>query len=697
MKTSIDATDRHSGQETGQNKRDSLQGGHDNLRPRRFFGLHFDLHANDKDRELGAQVNDELVERIIREAKPDFIQYDCKGHCGWLAYPDSKVSATAGGPNGEGIINDSLAVYRRVTAKNNVGLYMHFSGVWDDVALHDHPEWATLDELGNRRKNATSTFSPYVRERMIPQILEIIERYQVDGFWVDGDCWAVWPDYCDEAKRRFRERTGIETPPVKPGDPGWLEWTSLHREQFMAYVRTYCEAAREAAPDIKMISNWFHSRQCPMSAKDTPVDFISGDFSMYNSVDTGRIEARQMAAVGMPWDLMAWGKISIPNVGRVQKSAVQVCQEAAQVLAQGGGFQAYYSPDRDGGIADCQFTLMREIGDFCRAREASCYQTETVPQVGVLLDTVSMWSGSPAVANFFFGGEYQGMQGVLQACIEAGHSIDIVMDHQLAEKAAQYPVLVIPEWAEPAAETVAILRDYVNNGGALLLTGAATARRFADMTGVDFVGEPTQTAATLHLPGTVFSGGCDGLWQSVIPHSGTRVVATRTVKQHQDRSPVPAATVAAFGKGKVATVFGPLGQVNFAAHPPHLRELVATLLDALYQPLACMVPGNYGKVDMVLRQRDGRRFIHLLNVNNMCTSGGDIAADGNAVISSGNYPFTDQIPEVGPVTVTLRGSSLPDHVTLVLEGRQLPVEKSDGQGIVTVPRLHIHSVIEIGS
>lgn len=63
--------------------------------PRRFFGLHFDLHAGANDRELGAQVNDELVERIIREAKPDFIQYDCKGHGGWLAYPNSNVSATA--------------------------------------------------------------------------------------------------------------------------------------------------------------------------------------------------------------------------------------------------------------------------------------------------------------------------------------------------------------------------------------------------------------------------------------------------------------------------------------------------------------------------------------------------------------------------------------------------------------------------
>ena len=60
-------------------------------RPCRFFGLHFDLHAGPNDRELGAQVTEELVERIIREARPDYIQYDCKGHGGWLAYPNGIV------------------------------------------------------------------------------------------------------------------------------------------------------------------------------------------------------------------------------------------------------------------------------------------------------------------------------------------------------------------------------------------------------------------------------------------------------------------------------------------------------------------------------------------------------------------------------------------------------------------------------
>ena len=41
-----------------------------------FFGLHFDLHPNEEDTVLGRDVSEELVERILAAAKPDYVQYD---------------------------------------------------------------------------------------------------------------------------------------------------------------------------------------------------------------------------------------------------------------------------------------------------------------------------------------------------------------------------------------------------------------------------------------------------------------------------------------------------------------------------------------------------------------------------------------------------------------------------------------------
>jgi hypothetical protein len=79
------------------------------LRGDAFFGLHFDLHPNDTDTALGADVTDAMVGGLLDRIKPDYVQYDCKGHVGWAGYP-TKVGWPA-----PGIKKDSLEIWRRVT------------------------------------------------------------------------------------------------------------------------------------------------------------------------------------------------------------------------------------------------------------------------------------------------------------------------------------------------------------------------------------------------------------------------------------------------------------------------------------------------------------------------------------------------------------------------------------------------------
>ena len=50
------------------------------------------------------------------------------------------------------------------------------------------------------------------------------------------------------------------------------------------------------------------------------------------------------------------------------KSAVQVQQEAAHVIAQGGGIQCYFPQKPDGSLALWQAGLMERLARFCRLR-----------------------------------------------------------------------------------------------------------------------------------------------------------------------------------------------------------------------------------------------------------------------------------------------------------------------------------------
>lgn len=93
--------------------------------PRRdaFFGMHFDLHPSAGDTVLGADTTEANVAELLDRVKPDYVQYDCKGHAGYAGYP-TKI----GSPS-PGIVQDALAIWRKVTADRSIGLYVHYSGV----------------------------------------------------------------------------------------------------------------------------------------------------------------------------------------------------------------------------------------------------------------------------------------------------------------------------------------------------------------------------------------------------------------------------------------------------------------------------------------------------------------------------------------------------------------------------------------
>ena len=61
-----------------------------------FFGLHFDLHPNKSDTALGRDLTDAMVDSLLERVKPDYVQYDCKGHAGYLGFP-SKTGAFGAG------------------------------------------------------------------------------------------------------------------------------------------------------------------------------------------------------------------------------------------------------------------------------------------------------------------------------------------------------------------------------------------------------------------------------------------------------------------------------------------------------------------------------------------------------------------------------------------------------------------------
>ncbi|MBR5838258.1 MAG: alpha-L-fucosidase, partial [Victivallales bacterium] len=158
-----------------------------------YFGMHYDLHANANDTELGTHCSPAELVPMLKIMKPDFVQTDCKGHPGMTSWftqvPDGTVSP--------GVVKDAMAQWREATKQLKLPLHCHYSGIWDMAAAKKHPEWTVVPAPGSDRKSEKMCpRSPYLEKLLIPQLIELIDRYEVDGFWIDGDLWAVEPCYC---------------------------------------------------------------------------------------------------------------------------------------------------------------------------------------------------------------------------------------------------------------------------------------------------------------------------------------------------------------------------------------------------------------------------------------------------------------------------------------------------------------------
>ena len=434
-----------------------------------FLGIHFDFHAGKDCERVGARTTPAMVERVIDKVHPDYIQIDCKGHAGYSSYP-TKVGNPA-----PGFVGDPLRIWRDVTRRRGVTLFMHYSGVWDFKAVADHPEWAAVNGNGKPNDRATSVFGPYADTLMIPQLRELAGEYGLDGVWVDGDCWGTVPDYGETATRAFREQTGAATAPRKRGDPYWNEWMQFHREGFRRYVRHYVDALKASHPTFQVISNWAFSDHMP-EAVSADVAGLSGDFSPDDSINQARFAGRCLEDQRVPWDLMSW---SFSRRTRKQKPAVQLMQEAAVVLALGGGYQAYFKQDRDGAVRDlAEMDVMAEVARFCRARQAYCHRSVAVPQIALLYSTAGHYRESPRLFHWSGSRGVGVLRSALTQILQSHYGVQILSEHHLRGKMSKWPVIVVPGWTylEPAFRDE--LARYARSGGRLILIGPGPASLF---------------------------------------------------------------------------------------------------------------------------------------------------------------------------------------------------------------------------
>jgi hypothetical protein len=402
-----------------------------------------------------------------------------------------------------------------------------------------------------------------------------------------------------------------------------------------------------------------------------PVDFLSGDYSPEDSVNSARLSGRYLTRQGKPWDLMAWSFTLKPGKNdNKQKTAVQLEREAAVVLALGGGFQAYFTQKRDGSVREERVPVMAEVGRFCRERQALSHRAEQVPQVAVLYSTYAHYRN----INGLFSRDPGPFAGLLEALVESQYSVELLGEHHLRGRLQEYPLVVIPEWRVLDPSFVADLVAYVKAGGKLLLGGPEPAALFLEPLGAAAVEQPSASDLTL------ISGGeriaVKGPARMLRPGSETRRIGS-LAKSPDAALDLPAAFIASSGRGQMAAFNFNLGRNYRERQSPVLKGLLKEVVDQLFPDPVVRVKGGAGLDVVVNRPKPGGLAIHLVN-----TSG-----------PHRTEPIIEQIDPVGPVTLEILAPSAPKALTLEPGGRPLKFESRDGRVRVEVPRVDIHEIV----
>ena len=662
-----------------------------------FFGIHLDFHGKPEYGLQGATLKEEDIRRICRELKPDFIQIDCKGHPGWASYPSKLGNAL---PE---FSQDTLALWRRVTREEDVALYMHYSGVYDIKYCAEHPEHTAVDAEGKPHYGATRLDCPYVDDLMIPQILELAGNYGVDGMWVDGDCWMANADFSEASLAKFEKETGIDLAgkkPAKPEDPYYDEYREYQRELYRKFLRRYVDAVHEKYPDFQIASNWAFSDHMPEKVCAN-VDFLSGDLNPNKSFVSARYAARALAQQeGYPWDLMSWNfRTAVGNQAAVvTKHPKQIMQEAAAVIAMGGAYQNYLTQYKDGSPDVVALSNLKPLAEFVRERQPFCFRGTPIRQAALLLSTYGRGKES---FRLYSRTGYEKIMGLSTLLCDVGQSLEIVGEHTLAKHQNEYKMIVIPELHTGLApDTMQSLLQYAKDGGKLVLVGKNTCKLFSEA-GAPFAvkpweeffkagekaydnggenghaknGQERQKSYFFTMDGSHFGAmfaPCE-----IVAENG-RQAAYLCEDTRASRAPL-AATVP-FGKGAVAAIGFDMGTQYLTGTQYLHRELLKNIADSLYVPMV-KIESVCGRPEIVALCKDGKTMIQMVN------------AGGNHMDMA--LATDDYIPPVLDLELSVELPKKPAKLILQPEGKALPFTYRDGRAYVSVPRIDIHSVIEV--
>jgi hypothetical protein len=604
----------------------------------------------------------------------------------------------------------------------------------DPHAVHQdvydaHPDWIAVDAEGRKRRHwaspelwVTCALGPYNFEFMTEVHREIMSLYRVDGIF--SNRWAgSGMCYCEHCQRNFKAAYGMELPRTNdPQDPARRNYILWQQQRLFELWRLWDAEIRKINPNARFIAN---SGGGALSSLDMKT---IGELAEILFAD--RQARRGLMA---PWANGKNGKEYRAALGRKPiggifsvgveepyrwKDSVQSEAEIRIWVAEGvaNDLRPWFTKF-SGTLYDRRWLkVVEEIYDWHYRAEKYLRNEASLARVGLVY--------SQQTASFYGGPRAQQKVedhtlGFYHALVEARIPFEMVHDRLLdAAHTDQFKLLILPNIAALSDRQCEQLRDYVKRGGGLVATHETSlydewgVRRsnfgLSDLFGVRFKGRVEGPMQNSYLKLEKDPAGkyhpllagledapriINGVWRVEVEGSGEALPPPLTlIPSYPDlpmemvyprvpQTNIPEVYLRELGRSRVVYFPWDIDRTFWEVMAVDHGKLLGNAVKwALNEESIVTVTGP-GVLDVTVWRQKESMTVHLVNLTNPMMMKG---------------PFRELIPITEQrVRVRLPRDKKAKRAQLLVSGKSLRAEESEGYLVVTVPTILAHEVIAI--
>lgn len=468
-------------------------------------------HSDPNDARYCSRFNGREIVRRCVEAGCDYVVIWARD--GDYAYYDSRLLPKAPGLGRR----DPLQEVVEEAARHKLPVIAYCVVQQDGHYLREHPEFAMRDAAGKRigRFCYNSGYLDRMKQIVAEQFAYGIAGYHIDmldqGFGPPYGCW------CEHCRKMFEAQYG----PVMPTGVTWNEqWDHMLEFRYTTsqrFERALYDYVKSLNPRATVDFNYHGNPPFSWEVGQRPVqhagngDFVTGETGVwgFSALTVGlNAEFYRAATPEVPFQVAMQRGVRMYH-DQTTRPLHDMRWELMTLLTHGAFVTMVDKTGFDGQLDPVAYDRIGAVLKEAHGKREHFGHTP-VAEVGIYFSSRTRdWLGREQGAEYF-----QSFQGAHKAMVYEHIPWGIVLDENVTlERLRQLPVMLLPHAAILSEREVALLKDYVQEGGNLILTG------WSGMLG--WRGEPREESALRELAGVHFVRRLDSLdnWVRFPGHS----------------------------------------------------------------------------------------------------------------------------------------------------------------------------------